>query len=46
MASMDVYINPLTHGVDAMRTVIVGSAYVSSIPLYMELTFLLVFISS
>jgi ABC-2 type transport system permease protein len=38
-----VYINPLTYGVDAIRTVILGSAYVSSIPMYMDLTFLLVF---
>jgi ABC-2 type transport system permease protein len=38
-----VYINPLTYGVDAMRTIILSTAYVSSIPLYVDVVFLLVF---
>jgi ABC-2 type transport system permease protein len=38
-----VYINPLTYGVDALRTVILGSAYVSSIPLYIDVLFLIIF---
>ena len=38
-----IYINPLTYGVDAMRTVLLGSAYVSTMPFYMDLAFLLAF---
>lgn len=38
-----VYVNPLTYGVDALRTVILGMAYVSPIPLYVDVIFLLVF---
>jgi ABC-2 type transport system permease protein len=38
-----VYINPLTYGVDALRIVILGSAYISPIPLYVDVIFLAVF---
>jgi len=38
-----VYINPLTYGVDALRTIILGSAYVSPIPFYIDVLFMLVF---
>ncbi len=38
-----VHINPLTYGVDALRTVILGSTYVSPIPFYIDVLFLLVF---
>jgi ABC-2 type transport system permease protein len=38
-----VYINPLTYGVDAMRTIILGSAYVSPTPIYVDLVILLIF---
>jgi ABC-2 type transport system permease protein len=38
-----VYINPLTYGVDALRIVILGSAYVSPIPLYVDVIFLVIF---
>jgi ABC-2 type transport system permease protein len=38
-----VYINPLTYGVDAMRTIILSNTYTSSIPLYLDLLFLLAF---
>jgi ABC-2 type transport system permease protein len=38
-----VYINPLTYGVDAMRTIILSTAYVSAMPLYVDVAFLLVF---
>ncbi len=38
-----VYINPLTYGVDSLRTIILGSAYVSPIPFYIDVLFLLVF---
>jgi ABC-2 type transport system permease protein len=38
-----VYINPLTYGVDALRIVILGSAYVSPIPLHVDVIFLAVF---
>lgn len=38
-----VYINPLTYGVDALRVVVLGSGYVSSIPLYVDVLFLVVF---
>ncbi len=38
-----VYINPLTYGVDALRTIILGSAYISPIPFYIDVLFLLTF---
>lgn len=38
-----VYINPLTYGVDALRIVVLGSGYVSPIPLYIDVIFLVVF---
>ncbi len=38
-----VYINLLTYGVDALRIVILGSAYVSPIPLYVDVIFLAIF---
>ena len=38
-----VYVNPLTYGVDALRAVIIDGAYVSSFPLYMDLTIIIAF---
>lgn len=38
-----VYINPLTYGVDSLRSIILGSSYVSPIPFYFDVLFLLVF---
>jgi ABC-2 type transport system permease protein len=38
-----VYINPLTYDVDALRTVILGAAYVSPFPFYIDVLVILVF---
>ncbi len=38
-----VYINPLTYGVDALRTVILGSLYVSPFPFYADLAAIIAF---
>ena len=38
-----VYINPLTYGVDAMRAVILGNAYVSPFTIQVDVLFLLIF---
>ncbi len=38
-----VYINPLTYGVDALRTIILGSAYISPFPLYIDILAILIF---
>ena len=38
-----VYINPLTYGVDAMRAVILGNAYVSPFTIRVDVLFLLIF---
>lgn len=38
-----VYINPLTYGVDALRTVILGSAYTSPFSLQVDVIILLIF---
>lgn len=38
-----VYINPLTYGVDALRTTILGSAYVSPIPFYIDILAIVAF---
>jgi ABC-2 type transport system permease protein len=37
------YVNPLTYGVDALRTVILGSAWKPLLPLYQEMLILLAF---
>jgi ABC-2 type transport system permease protein len=37
------YLNPLTYGVDALRTIILGSAWTPLLPLYQEILILLVF---
>ena len=38
-----VYIDPLTYDVDALRTVILGSAYVSLFPFYIDMIVIMVF---
>lgn len=38
-----VYIDPLTYGVDALRTVILGSSYVSPFPFYLDLAAIVAF---
>jgi ABC-2 type transport system permease protein len=38
-----VYIDPLTYGVDALRTVILGSSYVSPFPFYVDLAVIIAF---
>jgi ABC-2 type transport system permease protein len=38
-----VYINPLTYGVDAMRAVILGNAYVSPFTIQVDVLVLLIF---
>lgn len=38
-----VYVNPLTYGVDALRTVILGSSYVSPFPFYADLAVIIAF---
>jgi ABC-2 type transport system permease protein len=38
-----VYINPLTYDVDALRTVILGAAYVSLFPFYIDMFVIIVF---
>jgi ABC-2 type transport system permease protein len=37
------YVNPLTYGVDALRTIILGSAWTPILPLYQEILILCVF---
>jgi ABC-2 type transport system permease protein len=37
------YVNPLTYGVDALRTIILGSAWTPLLPLYQEILILLAF---
>lgn len=37
------YINPLTYGVDALRTVILGSAYLSPIPFFVDIAVIIIF---